>query len=112
MDLFSGSVFERNIYCNSNIESRKRFSLADNTLKITPFKIYPDWYVSVATGIGPYVHFFDEVSGTNWIILNNGPVLREHTGKSSAGSEVVKEKTVLVGGVPYEVKSIPPESES
>ena len=55
VDLFSGSVFERNIYCNSNIESRKRFSLADNTLKSLHLRyIRPR---SVATGIGPYVHF-------------------------------------------------------
>ncbi len=81
-------------------------STPSGILASTPYKIYPDRRVQIYTGIDTSIHFFDEVSGTNWMILNDGPDLRENTGINSSGSVAVRGKTILIGGVPYEVKSI------
>ncbi len=81
-------------------------STPSGILTPTSAKIYPDRRVVVYTGIDPSIHFFGEVSGAGWMILKDGPVLRENTGDNSSGSVAVKGKTILIGGVPYEVKSI------
>gem|GEM_PF-2221487 len=93
-------VSQRDIKGNNILTNNHMLFSVDESgnIKIFDAKAYPDNIIYLSPTIQKYASLFSEVAGNGWEMLNDGPLYQNNI--------AVKGRTILIGGIPYELKSI------